>query len=136
MIAQGLHARLYGLPAAPDPLPTALDALLQATHTARTGEEKTAVLRRLAEQLRNGAEIIEGYQYRAQWDRLPEEVAVQLRQAHDLTQQLAGLLDHVAPAFTNHQTTEGGSPSPAPARRQDQSVASPASAPAPSGRRR
>ncbi len=56
--AQALHAALYGLPTHEESLPTALDALLQATHTATAPEQKTAVLRQVAEQLRNAAEII------------------------------------------------------------------------------
>ncbi|MFI5751064.1 hypothetical protein ACIBBE_35330 [Streptomyces sp. NPDC051644] len=42
--AQALHAALYGLPAHDEPLPAALDALLQATHTATAPEQQTAVL--------------------------------------------------------------------------------------------
>ncbi|MFJ7997475.1 hypothetical protein ACIQ7D_10065 [Streptomyces sp. NPDC096310] len=100
-VAQWLHAQLYGLPTAPDPLPTALDALLQATRTTHTGQQRAAIVRRVADQLRDGAEIIKGYQYRAQWERLPEEAAVHLRQAHDLAQQVADLLDQAAPHFHN-----------------------------------
>ncbi|MFE4054933.1 hypothetical protein ACFXP3_01265 [Streptomyces sp. NPDC059096] len=137
MIAQGLHAQLYGLPTVTDPLPTALDALLQTTRAALSGQQRGAVLRRVADQLRDGAEIIKDSQYRAQWDRLPDDIAVQLRQAHDLAQQLADILGHVAPAFTNPGAAAAGSPSPASARGQDGTVAAPASASAPPpGRRR
>ncbi|MFJ9979365.1 hypothetical protein [Streptomyces cyaneofuscatus] len=48
--AQALHAALYGLPTDTDLLPTALDALLQATHTATAPEQQTAILRQVAEQ--------------------------------------------------------------------------------------
>ncbi|WP_159468743.1 hypothetical protein [Streptomyces caniferus] len=99
--AQALHAALFGLPADDEPLPTALDALLQATHTATAPEQQTAILRQVAEQLRNGAEIIQRYQYRAQWDRLPDDVAEQLRDAHDQAQQVAQTLDLVAPALSS-----------------------------------
>ncbi|MEW2620864.1 hypothetical protein [Streptomyces sp. NPDC048106] len=58
-----MHARLFGLPAGDEPLPTALDALLQATHTATSPEQKTAVLHRLADQLGNAAYIIERYHH-------------------------------------------------------------------------
>ncbi|MGW9410212.1 hypothetical protein [Streptomyces diastaticus] len=104
--AQALHAALYGLPTPDESLPTALDALLQATHTATAPEQKTAVLRQVAEQLRNDAEIIERYQYRAQWDRFPTDVAEQLATAHDQAQQIAQALDRVAPAFSHQPTTD------------------------------
>ncbi|MFK4547199.1 hypothetical protein RKD29_006795 [Streptomyces tendae] len=103
--AQALHAALYGLPAPDKSLPTALDALLQATHTATAPEQKTAVLRQVARQLRNAAEIIQRYQYRAQWDRFPTEVAEQLDTAHDQAQQIAQALGRVAPAFSHQPTT-------------------------------
>ncbi|QQC92692.1 hypothetical protein [Streptomyces alfalfae] len=102
--AQALHAALYGLPTHEESLPTALDALLQATHTATAPEQKTAVLGQVAEQLRNAAEIIQRYQYRAQWDQFPADVAEQLATAHDQAQQIAQALDRVAPAFS-HQPT-------------------------------
>ncbi|MER6085265.1 hypothetical protein [Streptomyces sp. NPDC001833] len=102
--AQALHAALYGLPSGDESLPTALDALLQATHTVTTPEQKTAVLRQVAEQLRNAAEIIQRYQYRAQWDRFPAEVAEQLAGAHDQAQQIAQALDRAAPAFSRPTT--------------------------------
>ncbi|MFF3364521.1 hypothetical protein [Streptomyces misionensis] len=114
--AQALHAALYGLPTQDQPLPAALDSLLQATHTATTPEQKTAVLRQVAEQLRNAAEIIQRYQYRAQWDRLPDDVAKQLADAHDQAQQIAQALDQaqqiaqaldrVAPAFSSPPTAD------------------------------
>ncbi|QNT91940.1 hypothetical protein HEP81_01611 [Streptomyces griseofuscus] len=104
--AQALHAALYGLPTQDEPLPAALDALLQATHTATAPEQKTAVLRQVAEQLRNAAEIIQRYQYRAQWDRLPDDVAKQLADAHDQAQQIAQALDRVAPAFSSPPTAD------------------------------
>ncbi|MEU5626217.1 hypothetical protein [Streptomyces tendae] len=100
--AQALHAALYGLPTTEESLPAALDALLQATHTASAPEQKTAVLRQVAEQLRNAAEIIQRYQYRAQWDRFPAGVAEQLADAHDQAQHTAQALDRVAPAFPCH----------------------------------
>jgi len=101
--AQALHAQLYGLPTDPEPLPAALDALLQATHTAKTGEQKAAILRQLADQLRNATEIIQGYQDEARWDRLPADIADQLRQAHDQAQQIVQTLDRVAPAVSNRR---------------------------------
>ncbi|MER6305000.1 tryptophan synthase subunit alpha [Streptomyces sp. NPDC001657] len=105
VFAQALHAHLFGLPADDGPLPTALDALLQATHTATAPEQQTPILRQLADQLRSGAEIIQRYQYRAHWDRLPADVAEQLRDAHDQAQQVAQTLDLVAPAFSSPPTT-------------------------------
>ncbi|MFI0037217.1 hypothetical protein ACH4NS_17285 [Streptomyces mutabilis] len=111
--AQALHAALYGLPAHDESLPTALDALLQATHTATAPEQKTAVLRQVAEQLRNAAEIIQRYQYRAQWDRFPADVAEQLADAHDQAQQIAQALDRVAPpSATSPPRTRGPVPRP------------------------
>ncbi|MFI1023358.1 hypothetical protein [Streptomyces olivaceus] len=103
--AQALHAALYGLPEDNAPLPAALDALLQATHTAKKPEQKTAILRQLADQLRNAADILQLYQHRAQWDRLPEDVATHLRTAHDQAQQIATALDRVAPAFSSTPST-------------------------------
>ncbi len=103
--AQALHAALYGLPTPDESLPTALDALLQATHTATAPEQKTAVLRQVAEQLRNAVEIIQRYQYRAQWDQFPTDVAEQLATAHDQAQQIVQALDRVAPAFSHQPTT-------------------------------
>lgn len=120
--AQTLHAALYGLPTSEEPLPTALDALLQATHTATAPDQRTAVLRHVAEQLRNAAEIIQRYQYRAQWDQLPADVAEHLATAHQHAQQIAQALDRVAPAFSHQpdmdapprtQTAPGqGNPAP------------------------
>lgn len=104
--AQALYAALYGLPAYDETLPTALDALLQATHTVTAPEQEAAVVRQVAEQLRNAAEIIQRYQYRAQWDRLPVDVAEQLAGAHDQAQQIAQALDRVAPAFNHRPTTD------------------------------
>ncbi|MFJ4918431.1 hypothetical protein [Streptomyces sp. NPDC088725] len=128
-VAQALHAGLYGLPADDDPLPTALDALLQATHTANAPEQKAAILRQVADQLRNAAEIIQRYQERAQWDRFPDDIAEQLRDAYDQVQQVATNLDLVAPAFSSRSSTDaptGSRPRPA----QSRSATTPAS-PAP-----
>jgi N-acyl-D-aspartate/D-glutamate deacylase len=133
-LAQGLHAQLYGLPADPDPLPAALDALLQATHAARTGEQKAAILQRLADQLRNAAEILQRYQYDAQWDRFPADVAAQLRQAHDRAKQIADALDDVTPVFID---APSNSASLAPQQNRTPATTSPASTTAPPpGRRR
>ncbi|BDH07229.1 hypothetical protein [Streptomyces seoulensis] len=109
--AHALHAHLYGLPPDDTPLPTAFDALLQATHTATAPEQKTAILRQIADQLGNAAEIIQRYQYRAQWDRLPDDVAEQLRAAHAQTLQIAETLTLVAPAFAS-QTSAPVPPNP------------------------
>ncbi|MGW6681148.1 hypothetical protein ACWGBO_14815 [[Kitasatospora] papulosa] len=57
--AQALYAQRYGLPTDEEPLPAALDAFLQAAHTAAGPELQGAVLQQLAEQLRNAAEILE-----------------------------------------------------------------------------
>ncbi|MBJ7004842.1 hypothetical protein JG491_33075 [Streptomyces sp. CRPSP2-6A1] len=116
--AQAVHARLFGLPADDEPLPTALDALLQATHTATSPEQKTAVLQRLADRLGNAAEIIRDYQHDVRSDRLPDDIAEQLRHAHDQIQQVAQTLGLVAPALTTRpaaRTAPGPSHTPAPA---------------------
>ncbi|MEV7394034.1 hypothetical protein [Streptomyces sp. NPDC091215] len=132
--AQTLHATLYGLPSDDEPLPAALDALLQATHTTTAPEQETAVLRQVAEQLRNAAEIIQRYQYRAQWDRLPANVATQLQDAHDRAQEIAQALDCVAPAFSSRPTTD---PVPGPQRSHSRSTTPVATTPTPpAGRRR
>ncbi|MFF4285690.1 hypothetical protein ACFY0R_10220 [Streptomyces sp. NPDC001633] len=130
-VAQALHVQLFGLPTDDEPLPTALDALVQATHTATAPEQQTAILRQVADQLRNGAEIIQRYQYRAQWDRLPDDVAEQLRDAHDQAQQVAQTLDLVAPAFSSPPAAPGP-PGPQP-----RHTAAPPAPPTPTaGRRR
>ncbi|MEV0038882.1 hypothetical protein [Streptomyces sp. NPDC050804] len=126
VFAQALHAHLFGLPADAAPLPTALDALLQATHTATTPEQQTAILRQLAEQLRNATEIIQRYQYRAQWDRLPDSVAEQLRNAHDQAQQITQALDRVAPAFSCQPSTDT---TPRPQPTHGRSATAPATTP-------
>ncbi|MER5793295.1 hypothetical protein [Streptomyces sp. NPDC001980] len=124
--AQALHAALFGLPAYDEPLPTALDALLQATDTVAAPDHKTAVLRQVAEQLRNAAEIIQRCQYRAQWDRLPADVAEQLADAHDRAQHIAQALDRVAPAFSHRPTTDT---TPSAQAAQGRSVTAPVAAP-------
>lgn len=128
--AQTLHAHLFGLPAEAAPLPTALDALLQATHHVTSPQQHTAILRQLADQLRNATEIIKGYQYLAQWDRLPADVAQQLRQARDQAQQMAATLDHVAPAFSSLSSAEAVS-GPRPHLPQDHTAQAPATSPTP-----
>lgn len=107
--AQVIHATLFGLPADDDPLPTALDELLQATHTATARDQQVAILRQVAEQIRNAAEIIQRYQYRAQWDQLPDNAAEHLREALDQAQFIATTLDRVAPAF---EAEPAGTPPP------------------------
>ncbi|MGJ5751627.1 hypothetical protein FB563_4028 [Streptomyces puniciscabiei] len=120
--AQSLHARLYGLPADPDPLPTALDELLQSTHTAQTGDQQAAVLAQLAEQLRNAAEILQWAQYHAHWQKLPADVFDWLKSAKTAAQQLADGLDQASPAFAGRPASPPALP-PAP-------PAAPATAPA------
>ncbi|MFI7097727.1 hypothetical protein, partial [Streptomyces lydicus] len=93
--------------------------------------QQTAILQQLAEQLRNATEIIQRYQYRAQWDRLPDDVAERLRDAHDQAQQVAQSLDLVAPAFSSPPAA------PAPPGPQPRHVAAPPALPTPlAGRRR
>ncbi|MER7932922.1 MULTISPECIES: hypothetical protein [unclassified Streptomyces] len=133
VFAQALHAALYGLPADQEALPPALDALLQATHTVTAPEQKTAVLKLVAEQLRNAAEIIQRYQYRAQWDRFPADVAEQLADAHDSAQHIALALDRVAPAFSHRPATDT---TPSAKAAQGRSVTAPAPAPHPPASRR
>ncbi|WP_327370581.1 XF1762 family protein [Streptomyces sp. NBC_01217] len=127
-LAQALRAHLFGLPTDATPLPTALDALLPATHTATSPEQQTAVLRQLAEQLRNATEIIQRYQYRAQWDRLADSVAEQLRDAHDQAHQIPQALDRVAPAFSSRPTTDT---TPGPQPDHGRSATAPATTPTP-----
>ncbi|MFI2236479.1 hypothetical protein [Streptomyces chrestomyceticus] len=112
-VARSLHARLYGLPAAPSPLPTALDELLQALGTARDGGQKQAVLAQLAEQLRNAAEILEWARDDAR--QLPAPVWEWLRDATDTTRHLADGLDNVRPSFTAPQALAAPLPPPVPA---------------------
>ncbi|MFJ8978751.1 hypothetical protein [Streptomyces sp. NPDC102282] len=69
--AQALHAQLYGLPTDEEPLPAALDALLQAADTASGPEQQSQVLQQLAEQPRNAAEILEWARNHAHWRQFP-----------------------------------------------------------------
>ncbi|MGW3009578.1 hypothetical protein ACWC9R_12180 [Streptomyces sp. NPDC001219] len=130
--AQALHADLFGLPTSDEPLPTTLDALLQATHAATAPEQQTAILRQVTDQLRNAAEIIQHYRYQAKWNRLPGDVTEQLRDAHNQAEQLAQTLDLVAPAFTSPPAA------PEPPGPQPRHAAAPPAAPPtpPAGRRR
>ncbi|MFF2189650.1 hypothetical protein [Streptomyces sp. NPDC058155] len=135
-IAQELHAHLFGLPEDEAPIPTALDALLQATHTATSPEQRTAILHQLADQLRNATEIIQRHQYEAQWDRLPDDVAAQLRHAHEQTRQVAEALDRVAPAFSSPPTTDTTPDRRPPREPHDRAVAPTTSPMSPAVRRR
>ncbi|MFF0448008.1 hypothetical protein ACFYT4_16635 [Streptomyces sp. NPDC004609] len=99
VLAQSLHARLYGLPADPGPLPTALDELLQSTYTATETEQQAAVLVHLAEQLHNAAQILEWARDNAHWRRLPGAWEW-LREATTSTRQIADGLATVSTAFT------------------------------------
>ncbi|RSO06951.1 hypothetical protein DMH18_26235 [Streptomyces sp. WAC 06783] len=112
-VARSLHARLYGLPTAPSPLPTALDELLQALGTARDGDQRQAVLAQLADQLRNAAEILEWARDNAR--QLPTPVWEWLRDATDTTRHLADGLDDVRPSFATPQPPAAPLPPPAPA---------------------
>lgn len=98
-LAQSLHAGLYGLPAEPPPLPTALDELLQATTAVgRDGQE--AVLAQLADQLLAAADILEWARNHAHWNRLPTGVWERLREATTAVAQIADTVAEAAPAFS------------------------------------
>ncbi|WP_338676820.1 hypothetical protein V1460_30500 [Streptomyces sp. SCSIO 30461] len=116
--AQALHAQLYGLPTGDEPLPTALDALLQAAHGTSSPEQQTAVLQQLTEQLRNAAEILEWARDHAHRRGLPTPTWQWLRDATDTARDLADGLDTVRPAFTTPRTpaTTPAPPAPAAAR--------------------
>ncbi|MFD3563546.1 hypothetical protein ACFWVU_28325 [Streptomyces sp. NPDC058686] len=114
-IAQSLHARLYGLPDDPGPVPTALDELLQSLTTARDGDQQPAVLAQLAEQLRNAAEILEWARDNAHWRQLPAPTWEWLRTATDAARDLAAGLDDVRPAFTAPRAPSTAPAPPAPA---------------------
>ncbi|MGQ4484266.1 hypothetical protein ACN6LM_002594 [Streptomyces sp. SAS_281] len=112
--AQALHARLYGLPTDEEPLPAALDALLQ-TRTPSTGpEQQCAVLQQLAEQLRNATEILEWARDHAHWRQLPHPAWEWLRDATDRTRDLANGLDTVWPGFTAEPPAHAAPPRPVP----------------------
>ncbi|MEU7238378.1 hypothetical protein, partial [Streptomyces chrestomyceticus] len=115
VVARSLHARLYGLPTAPPPLPTALDELLQALGTVSTSDEQQAVLAQLAEQLRNAAQILEWARDNAHWRQLPDADWEWLRDATDTTRHLANGLDSVRPSFSAPQPSAAPLPPPAPA---------------------
>ncbi|MEU4030532.1 hypothetical protein [Streptomyces anulatus] len=108
--AQALHSQLYGLPVDEGPLPTALDALLQAAHTADSLDQLGAILEQLAEQLRNAAEILEWARDHAHWRRLPDSTWEWLRDATDRTRDLGEGLDTVRSAFA----AEPPQPQPVP----------------------
>ncbi|MGW4200344.1 hypothetical protein [Streptomyces sp. NPDC004726] len=127
VIAQSLHACLYGLPTDPGPLPTALDELLQSTYMAAEAEQHAAVLIQLAEQLHNAAQILEWARDNAHWRRLPGAWEW-LRDATASTRQIADGLGAVSadfvtrPAPTTAPATPPAPPPlgasrPAPARR-------------------
>lgn len=113
-LAQSLHARLYGLPTDPGPLPAALDELLQAVGTARDGDQQNAVLAQLAEQLRNAAEILEWARNHARWRHLPTPIWEWLHAATDTARHLADGLDDVSPAFASPPAPPTTPPSTVP----------------------
>ncbi|MFD4786535.1 hypothetical protein ACFWN1_05530 [Streptomyces sp. NPDC058459] len=99
--AQALHAELYGLPPDDDPVPVALDALLQAAHTLRSPEQQIAILQQLAEQMRNAGEILEWARDHARRRQLPHSTWEWLRDATDNTRSLADGLDVIRSAFAH-----------------------------------
>ncbi|MFH8350065.1 hypothetical protein [Streptomyces sp. NPDC018045] len=116
VVARSLHARLYGLPDTPPPLPTALDELWQALGTVSDGDQQQAVLAQPAEQLRNAAQILEWVRGNAHWRHLPEPAWEWLRDATDTTRHLADGLDDVSPTFAaSPQAPAAPLPPPAPA---------------------
>ncbi|QNE77242.1 hypothetical protein F0344_23900 [Streptomyces finlayi] len=112
--AQALHAQLYGLPTDEEPLPAALDALLQAAHTVAGPEQQSQVLQQLAEQLRNAAEILEWARNDAHWRQLPVPTWEWLRDATDRTRDLADGLDTLWPGFTAEPPARAAPPQPVP----------------------
>ncbi|SEO73383.1 hypothetical protein [Actinacidiphila rubida] len=110
--AQALHAQLYGLPTDDQPLPAALDALLQAAHTTDDPEQQSAILQQLTEQLRNAAEILQWARNHAHWRQLPSPAWEWLRDATDQMRALADGLDTVRPAFTAEPPTLAAPPQP------------------------
>ncbi|MER7026218.1 MULTISPECIES: hypothetical protein [Streptomyces] len=118
-----MHAALFGLPEDRPPLPTALDELLQATYTARDGDQQQAVLDQLSDQLRNAAEILEWARNHANWRSLPPDTWEWLRDATDTARLLADGLDSISPTFatpvpsasnTNANANAPSQPSAAP----------------------
>jgi hypothetical protein len=131
VFAKTLHAALYGLPSQDDPLPTALDDLL--LHDTTSPEEEAAVLQQVAEQIRTAAEIIKNSWYEAR-SRLAPDAAEQLADAHGRTEQIAQVLERLAPAL-RHQPATGSARGPRAA--ADRSTAPPAlPRPAPAPRHR
>ncbi|OKJ72213.1 hypothetical protein [Streptomyces sp. CB02460] len=112
--AQALHAQLYGLPTDEEPLPAALDALLQTALTTGEPEQQGAVLQQLAEQLRNAAEILEWARDHAHRHQLARPTWEWLRDATDRTRDLANGLDTVWPGFTAEPPAHVASPQPVP----------------------
>lgn len=111
--AQALHAQLYGLPTDDEPVPVALDALLQAAHTTDDPEQQGAILQQLTEQLRNAAEILQWARDHAHWRQLPKPTWEWLREATNQMRILADGLDTVRPAFTAEPPTHATPPPPA-----------------------
>ncbi|MBU7598876.1 hypothetical protein JGS22_014945 [Streptomyces sp. P38-E01] len=132
-LAHTLHSGLYGLPTLPSPLPSAPDALLQATLVAQSGDQREAILRQLGNQLRNAADIIEVYRSTAHLERLPPTVENQLLRAHRETEQAADTLHSLASHFSKRSSSP--SPSTAPAQDQGLPLPQPTATP-PGGHRR
>lgn len=130
--AGALHAHLYGLPTDDEPVPAALDALLQAAHTTDDPEQQSAILLQLTEQLRNAAEILQWARNHAHWRQLPDFTWEWLRDATTQMGVLADGLDTVWPAFAAEPPAHASPPRPA--RRLAQKAV--AAAPAPPGGRR
>jgi hypothetical protein len=131
--AQALHAQLYGLPTDDEPVPAALDALLQAAHTTDDPEQQSAILRQLTEQLRNAAEILQWARNHAHWRQLPHPAWEWLRDATAQMRVLADGLDTVQAAFTAKPPAHPAPPQPARQLAEQKAVAA-ASAPS-AGRR-
>jgi len=108
--AQALHAQLYGLPTDEEPLPAALDALLQTARTTDAPEQQSAILEQLTEQLRNAAEILHWARDHAHWHHLPNAAWEWLRDATAQMGVLADGLDTVRAAFAAEPQATNAAP--------------------------
>ncbi|KPC62670.1 hypothetical protein [Streptomyces chattanoogensis] len=91
-----LHARLYGRPADPAPLPSDLDELRLRALACTSEHQQEAVVAHLASQLPSTAQLLDRTQ---DWLHLPRHARAWLQDAAGAIRQLADQISHVSPAF-------------------------------------
>jgi hypothetical protein len=128
VIAESLHAELYGLPFDRDTAPNTLADLADAAHAAHVRSEQDTVLAHLVDQLPHLADVLA---LAATWAErranVPEHIAEQIADTAAITHQMSTDLAQVHRAFTQ--------PSPAPVPGVSPPAAQPPSSPARPARR-